>query len=158
DTSQGAPGDPLELTASAGGAAFVFGRGEKVLAEVLATHSITSDTPAFWRREGRPYPSHAGRYTGEPAYFKHLIGWVGALMGTGTVGPPGIGAVVFHMPNDKFPEGAAKALGFDKKQLEAGFLVREMGNAYSGSSPIDLAATLDCVEPGALVLLVSYGS
>jgi 3-hydroxy-3-methylglutaryl CoA synthase len=51
DTSQGAPNDALEFSASAGGAAFIFGR-EGTIADVVETHSYTSDTPDFWRREG----------------------------------------------------------------------------------------------------------
>ena len=53
DTSQGAPGDALEYTASAGGAAFIMGE-DKVIAEILHTYSYTSDTGDFWRREGLP--------------------------------------------------------------------------------------------------------
>jgi hydroxymethylglutaryl-CoA synthase len=158
DTSQGAPGDPLEYTASAGGAAFVFGRGAGVLAEVLCTHSITSDTPDFWRREGRTYPSHAGRYTGEPAYFKHVLGCARATLEKAGLAPADFAAVVFHMPNDKFPDVVKKTLGFTDRQIEAGFLVREMGNTYSGSSPLGLAAVLDVAAPGDRILLVSYGS
>ena len=62
------------------------------------------------------------------------------------------------MPNDKFPLAAASELGFTEAQLEAGFLVREMGNTYSGSSPMGLAAVLDRAKPGERILLVSYGS
>ena len=72
DTSQGAPGDALEYTASAGGSAFIFGK-EDVVAEVVDTYSFTSDTPDFWRREGAYYPRHGGRFTGEPEYFKHVL-------------------------------------------------------------------------------------
>lgn len=158
DTSQGAPSDPLEYTASAGGAAFLFGRGEAVLAEVLHTHSITTDTPDFWRREGRPYPSHASRYTGEPAYFEHVLGCGRAILETAGLAARELAHVVLHMPNEKFPIVAADKLGFSRAQLEAGFLVPEMGNTYSGSSPMGLAAVLDRARPGELVLLVSYGS
>jgi len=56
DTSQGAPGDALEYTASAGGAAFIMGT-ENVTAEILETYSYTSDTADFWRKEGEFYPS-----------------------------------------------------------------------------------------------------
>ena len=52
DTSQGAPGDALEYTASAGGSAFIMG-AENVVAEIEHTYSFTSDTGDFWRREGR---------------------------------------------------------------------------------------------------------
>src|SRR5512137_1987593 len=42
DTSQGAPGDALEYSASAGGAAYLFGK-DALLAEVLETTSYTTD-------------------------------------------------------------------------------------------------------------------
>jgi hydroxymethylglutaryl-CoA synthase len=158
DTSQGAPGDPLEYTASAGGAAFVFGSGAGVLAEVLATHSLTSDTPDFWRREGRKYPDHAGRYTGEPAYFEHILGCARALLAKSGLAAHDIAHLVLHMPNDKFPLSAAERLGFTGEQLAAGFLVREMGNSYSGSSPTGLAAALDAAHAGERIMMVSYGS
>jgi hydroxymethylglutaryl-CoA synthase len=50
DTSQGAPNDALEFSASAGGAAFIMGRDD-VLVDIVDTYSYTSDTPDFWRRE-----------------------------------------------------------------------------------------------------------
>jgi len=158
DTSQGAPGDALEYTASAGGAAFIFGSGDGVLAEVQHTHSLTSDTPDFWRREGRKYPDHAGRYTGEPAYFEHLVACARALLDKASLQPSDIAHLVLHMPNDKFPLAAAARLGFSREQLAAGFLVREMGNSYSGSSPTGLAAALDVAKDGDRIMLVSYGS
>src|SRR3972149_882578 len=59
DTSQGAPNDALEYSASAGGAAYLFGK-QHVLAEVVETYSYTTDTPDFWRREGEVYPPPTG--------------------------------------------------------------------------------------------------
>src|SRR5512137_2244261 len=72
DTSQGAPGDALEYSAAAGAAAYIFGR-EKILAVCEETYAYMTDTPDFWRREYQFYPRHAGRFTGEPAYFKHIL-------------------------------------------------------------------------------------
>ena len=71
DTAQAAPGDALEFSASAGGAAFLIG-SEKVIASINKTYSFTTDTPDFWRRAERKYPKHGGRFTGDPAYFKHV--------------------------------------------------------------------------------------
>ncbi len=157
DTSQGAPGDALEYSASAGGAAYVMG-AERVIAEILHTYSYTSDTPDFWRREGQFYPQHAGRYTGDPAYFKHVIGCAKGLLEISGSKPSDYAYAVFHMPNGKFPQMAAKQLGFTKQQMETGWIVPWMGNTYSGSSPTGLAAILDVAKPGDLIFMVSYGS
>lgn len=157
DTSQGAPGDALEYSASAGGAAFIMGR-EKVAAEIIATVSYTSDTPDFWRKEGEFYPRHAGRFTGEPAYFKHVINASNNLLEKSGLSPQDFKYAVFHMPNGKFPQQAAKKLGFTKEQMETGWIVPWMGNTYSGSSPTGLAAILDVASPGDKIFMVSFGS
>jgi len=157
DTSQGAPGDALEYSASAGGSAFIFGN-DKVLAEVVETHSYTTDTPDFWRREGAFYPRHGGRFTGEPAYFKHVIGAGKAILEKAKLTAKEIQYAVFHMPNGKFPMTAGKSLGFAREQIEPGWVVPYMGNTYSGSSPTGLCAILDIARPGELVLIVSFGS
>jgi hydroxymethylglutaryl-CoA synthase len=157
DTSQGAPGDALEYSASAGGAAFIMGK-EKVAAEILFTHSYTSDTPDFWRREGEFYPRHAGRFTGDPAYFKHIMGAANALLEKSKMSPKDFKYAVFHMPNGKFPQEVGKRLGFTKEQLEVGWIVPWMGNTYSGSSPTGLAAILDVAKAGDSIFMVSFGS
>ncbi len=157
DTSQGAPNDALEYSASAGGAAFIFGR-DNLLAEVLETYSYTSDTPDFWRREGEFYPRHGGRFTGEPAYFKHIIGATRGILEKANLAPADFRYVIFHMPNGKFPLQVGKSLGFRPEQLETGWVVNTMGNTYSGSSPTGLAAVLDVADPGDLILITSFGS
>ncbi len=157
DTSQGAPGDALEYSASAGGSAFILGK-EKVVAELLFTNSYTSDTPDFWRREGEFYPRHAGRFTGEPAYFRHIINAGKSLLEKSHLTPGDFQYAVFHMPNGKFPQQAAKQLGFTKEQMETGWIVPWMGNTYSGSSPTGLSAVLDEAKPGDKIFMVSFGS
>jgi hydroxymethylglutaryl-CoA synthase len=157
DTSQGAPGDALEYSASAGGAAFIMGN-ERVVAEILHTHSYTSDTPDFWRREGEDYPRHGGRFTGDPAYFKHIVEAGKALLEKSKMVPKNFRYAVFHMPNGKFPLEVGKRLGFTKEQIETGWLVPWMGNTYSGSSPTALTAVLDVAQPGDLIFMVSFGS
>ncbi len=157
DTSQGAPNDALEFSASAGGAAFIFGSRD-LLVEVLDTYSYTSDTPDFWRREGEFYPRHGGRFTGEPAYFKHVLAASRAILDRTGYKPSDFRYAVFHMPNGKFPLSAGKQLGFTREQLEVGWVVPLMGNTYSGSSPTGLAAILDVADPGDLILITSFGS
>ena len=157
DTSQGAPNDALEFSASAGGAAYIFGKDE-LMAEVLETYSYTTDTPDFWRREGEFYPQHGGRFTGEPAYFKHVLSATRGILDKTGLKPEDFKYAVFHMPNGKFPLTAAKKLGFSKEQTETGWVVNTMGNTYSGSSPTGLAAVLDVAEADDMILITSFGS
>ena len=157
DTSQGAPGDALEYSAAAGAAAFLFGR-ENTVVDVNETYSYMTDTPDFWRREYQHYPRHAGRFTGEPAYFKHILGAAHGILSKTGMTPLDFAYAVFHQPNGKFPLNAAKQLGFKKEQVETGRLVPKLGNTYSGSSPLGLTAILDVAKPGDRILMVSYGS
>jgi len=157
DTSQGAPGDALEYTAAAGGAAYVMG-SKNLLAEIEETVSYTTDTPDFWRREGEKYPQHGGRFTGKPAYFRHITNCTEKMLESTGNRPEDYDYAVFHQPNGKFPVKAAKKLGFSKEQLDPGLLVTNIGNTYSGAVPLGLAATLDQAEPGDNILVTSYGS
>jgi len=156
DTSQARPGDALEYAAAAGGAAFVVGKNP--IAEIEATYSFTSDTPDFWRRDLQPYPSHGGRFTGEPAYFRHVISAAKGLMEKCGYSINDFDYAVFHMPNAKFPVRAAKMLGFSIEKINQGLVVKAIGNTYSGSSLLGLCATLDIADPDERILLVSFGS
>ena len=157
DTSQGAPGDALEYSAAAGAAAFLFGR-DQVVARGVETYSYMTDTPDFWRREYQYYPQHGGRFTGDPAYFKHIMGAANGIMDKAGMKPSDFAHVIFHQPNGKFPFRVGKMLGFEKEQIETGWLVNRLGNTYSGSSPLGLTACLDVARPKDMILIVSYGS
>ena len=157
DVSQGAPGDMLEYTAAAGGAAYIIGSRD-LAAEIEGIYSFTTDTPDFWRREGMPYPEHSGRFTGEPAYFKHVTSAATGLMERLGTNPSDYDYAVFHQPNGKFPVRVARKLGFTKEQIEPGLVVPMIGNTYSGSCLIGLAATLDVAKPDDRIFVTSFGS
>lgn len=158
DTAQGRPGDSLEYTAGAGGAAYLVGPAEEALAVFEGSYSFVTDTPDFWRRPHEKYPEHGQRFTGEPAYFKHVTTAGEQLMEmTGTT-PKDYRYAVFHQPNVKFPQRAGKLLGFSDEQIKTGLLVGVIGNTYAGSALIGLTAVLDEAKPGDKILLVSFGS
>jgi len=158
DTAQGKPGDALEYTAAAGGAAFIIGPADESLAEIEGVLSYVTDTPDFWRRENQKYPEHGGRFTGQPAYFKHIINSVTGLLTELETTPEDYDFVVFHQPNTKFPKRVAKDLGFSASQFETGLLSPRIGNTYAGSSLIGLTAVLDQAKPGNRILMASFGS
>jgi len=158
DTAQGKPGDALEYTAAAGGAAFVIGPADQAAAEILATYSFVTDTPDFWRRAYQHYPEHGQRFTGEPAYFRHVTTAASTLMRESGTKPEDYAYAVFHQPNAKFPRRAARQLGFTDEQIKTGLLSPVIGNTYAGASPVGLTAVLDEALEGDRILMVSYGS
>jgi hydroxymethylglutaryl-CoA synthase len=161
DNSQAAPrdcpGGELDYFVGFGGCAFIFGKHD-VIAEVEGWHSCTSDTPDFWRRDGEQYPMHGGRYTGDPAYFKHIRKAAKKLMERLNLQAKDINYFIAHQPNPHFPVRIAKELGFKEEQYMPSLQVAKFGNTYSGSSPIGLAAVLDIAKPHERILMVSYGS
>jgi hydroxymethylglutaryl-CoA synthase len=158
DTAQGRPGDALEYTAAAGGAAYLIGPAAESLAIFEASYSYVTDTPDFWRRPTTHYPSHGQRFTGEPAYFHHVVAAAQELMSQLGYQAKDFNHVVLHQPNKKFPERAAAMLGFEKERWRTGLLAPIVGNTYAGASLLGLAAILDIAKPGDKILCVSFGS
>lgn len=157
DNSQASPGDPLDYTVGAGAAAFIFGRRD-VIATLDHYLSYTSDTPDFYRREGEKYPRHGGRFTGTPAYYKHVLTAMRAMLKKSGLAAEDINYVILHSPNASFPQRAARQAGFTKEQIAPALTVAKIGNLYSGSCPAALGAVLDISEPGDKILMTAYGS
>lgn len=159
DKSQAKPNDALEFTASSAASAYILGnKKSEWLACLEGTLSYSSDTPDFWRRNGEHFPEHAGRFTGEPAYFRHVLSSSQNFLKATKTKPINYNWAVFHSPNKKFPEKAAKILGFTPEQLKYSLLVEEIGNPYSASSLVSLANVLDNSKTNEKIFLTSYGS
>ena len=158
DTAQGKPSDALEYTTGAGGAAYILGPAEESLAIINAAYSYVTDTPDFWRREYQKYPEHGMRFTGEPAYFKHITEAARRLMEASGTTVTDYKWAIFHQPNTKFPQRVARQLGFSMEQITPGLLVNVIGNTYAGAAVLGLTATLDIAQPGDRILMVSFGS
>ncbi len=157
DVAQARPGDILEYTAASAAAAYIIGKKD-CIAEIVDFTSFTSNTPDFWRRDGQMFPSHAGRFTGDPSYFHHVVSASKTLLAKVKKKPSDFTHAVFHMPNGKFPKVVAKKLGFSLEQIAAGFVVDKIGNPYSGSALTGLGAVLDIAKPNDRIFLCSYGS
>jgi hydroxymethylglutaryl-CoA synthase len=163
DTAQAKPGDVLEYTAGAGGGAIILGKesnngDSKLLAKLIATTSVATDTPDFWRRPSQPYPEHAGRFTAGPGYFNHISMAAEMIMKETGLRPSDFEYCVFHSPNAKFPMRIAKKLGFSEDQLKPSLVVQKIGNTYAAATILGLISTLDIAKKNKKILVVSYGS
>lgn len=159
DTSQSRPGDALEYTASAGAGAILVGRQkDEFVAKIDSTYSFTTDTPDFWRRQHAEFPTHGGRFTGTPAYFRHVMGATQGLFEKTGIKANEVDYFVFHQPNGKFPLEAAKKMGIDPEKVKPGLMTPYIGNTYSGASMIGLCAVLDIAKPGQKIVVSSFGS
>jgi hydroxymethylglutaryl-CoA synthase len=154
---RGCPGGELDAFVGYGGAAFIYGK-QDVIAEVEGWYSCTSDTPDFWRRDGEPYPMHGGRFTGDPAYHKHVRKAAAKLMERFNLKASDINYFVPHQPNPTFPARVARDLGFKDEQFMPAIQMTKFGNTYSGASLVGLAAILDIAKPDDRILMTSYGS
>jgi len=154
---KGCPGGELDTYVGYGAGAFIFGKSD-VVAQVEGWYSCTSDTPDFWRRDGEPFPMHGGRFTGDPAYFKHVRKAACKLMERFNLKASDIGYFVPHQPNPQFPARIAKELGFKEEQYSPALMINKFGNTYSGCVPLGLASVLDVARPEELILVGSYGS
>ncbi|HLF88985.1 MAG TPA: hydroxymethylglutaryl-CoA synthase, partial [Anaerolineales bacterium] len=125
---------------------------------IEGTYSFVTDTPDFWRRADQKYPEHGQRFTGEPAYFKHITEAASAMLEMTNTTPADYQYAVFHQPNTKFPTRVGKSLGFTDEQMKTGLLVPVIGNTYSGAAIIGLTAILDEAQPGDRIFLTSFGS
>ena len=158
DTAQGRPGDVLEYTAGAGGAAVIIGPAEESAAVIEGIFSFVTDTPDFWRRQHEKYPEHGQRFTGEPAYFYHVENSIRHFLEESGTKPSDYRFAVFHQPNQKFPQKVAKDMGFTPEQIETGLLSPVIGNTYSGAVLLGISAILDVAEPGDRIFAASFSN
>jgi len=154
---RGCPGGELDTFVGYGAAAFIFGKTD-VIAQVEGWFSCSSDTPDFWRRDGEQFPMHGGRFTGDPAYFKHVRKAACKLMDQMNLKATDISYIVPHQPNPQFPVRIAKELGFSEEKYRPALMINKFGNTYSACVPVGLASVLDIAKPEELILVASYGS
>ena len=98
------------------------------------TYSFMTDTPDFWRREYQYYPRHGGRFTGEPAYFKHVARAARAgIMEKAGLKPADFALRRLPPAQRQVPDAGRQDAGLHRRsRSRPGWLVARLGNTYSG--------------------------
>lgn len=158
DVAQAEAGDVLELSAASGASAWLISNNKKKsIFKINSFFSNIEDIPDFWRHNQSNHPQHAGRYTGEPAYFDQLQKVFNKYLNLSGNKIENIKKVVIHSPNTKFPLKFASYNQISQNQLGTPLSVN-YGNPYSANVMIQAILRSKHMRTGDILLILSYGS
>lgn len=149
DLRTGRPGSADEAGGGDGAAAFLFGEGEDVVAEIVAEASVTAEFLDRWRVPGATASSVWEERFGLGVYLPLIEDVAGRALAAAGVEAPD--HVIVASSHGRAAKSAAKVLGdaaADRVEPVAG----NLGAAHAGVALVDV---LERAEPGATVLVVS---
>lgn len=153
DCRLGAPEGRLEQSGGDGAAAFVMGAGDGVIAEIVASASLTREYLDTWRMPDERFGhSWEERFALTQAYVPLLGQAIQAVLQKAGVAPAALARVIVDTPN---PRAAAETLGamkLDPAKItdSLALTVGQTGAAHAG---LMLTAALPALKPGDLVLV-----
>lgn len=156
DCRLGFPQTPQEQIFGDAGAALMVGRSN-VIAEFEDCFSVTDDIADVWRKDDDEFVhSWEERWVTAYGYDANIKAAVTGLLKKMGRKPADFQKVVLFPPDARAHESTAKALGFEKEQLQD-TLLGKVGNSGSAHSLLMMAAALEQAKPGDKVLFASYG-
>lgn len=156
DTRRGGADGGNESALGDGGAAFVFGN-ENVIAEVLATYTVSLDFIDVWRSTGDAIIRNWDvRYAISEGYESCVNKAVEGILKATNLGVADFSKIVLYAHEERHIYAVAKKLGFKPNQIQNPMYNR-IGNTGCAAAPLMLALALECAEPGDKILYISYG-
>lgn len=151
------PKSANEYTFGAAGSALSIG-GEKVIANLIASHSTVDEMTDVWRRpEDRFVSGWEERFSITQGYQRVVRQTVSELFERNAIGPSEISKAIFYAPDAGTLAGTAKSLGLKPEQIPD-HMLSTVGNTGTAMPLLVLSSVLEQASAGDKLLVVGYGS
>lgn len=154
DCRQAAPEGRAEQSYGDGAVAFVTG-DQNVIAEVVASTSITREFLDTWREPGEDFAhTWEERFALTQVYAPMLINVIRTVLAKAKVEPADLAKVVLDAANPRAIDDAIRGLKLDPARIADSFAatIGQTGAAHAG---LMLAGVLPSAKPGDLILVAS---
>jgi hydroxymethylglutaryl-CoA synthase len=157
DTRLAAPKSANERLFGDAASAIAVGR-DKVIADLIASHSIVDEMTDVWCRGDDQYVSGwEERFSITQGYQRVVRQAVNELFERSAIGPSEITKAIFYAPDAGTLAGTAKSLGLKAEQIPD-HLLSTVGNTGSAMPLLVLSSVLEDARAGEKLLVVGYGS
>jgi hydroxymethylglutaryl-CoA synthase len=156
DNPHVAPCDDLEPLSGSGAAAFICGKGEGI-ASIEGSYSCSREVYDIWQPVEAPY-MHYDMNVSRQLFRDVTVQATTAYMERHGTNVDDYSYFVLSQQDARAPLGVARALKIPTEKMAAGFLCPTIGDLYSASALIGMAAVLDTAKEGERGLISSYGS
>jgi 3-hydroxy-3-methylglutaryl CoA synthase len=157
DTRLAAPKSSNERLFGDAASAIQVGR-DRVIANLVASHSIADEMTDFWRGDEDRFVSNwEERFAITQGYQRVVRQTVGELFERSAIGPAEIAHAVFYAPDPGTLASTARSLGLKQEQVPD-HLFNTVGNTGTAMPLLVLSSVLERAKPGEKLLVVGYGS
>jgi len=150
------PGSESDLTTADAAAAIATGN-DNVIAELVASHSVSVDFVDHFRAADAEFSyGWEARWIRDEGYGKIMPATIKTLLEEANVEPSAIDHFAFGSPNHGVATTVAKILGIATDALDE-TLTRDVGDAGAAQPLLLLANSLETATPGQLILVAGFG-
>ncbi len=140
-----------------GGAAFVFGDGDDVIAEFIGSATVSIEGYDMWRlQDSKIVRFWDVRFANTQLYVPMVTEAVKNVLAQTSLKPEDFAAVVSYAHEERYIASPLLKLGFTADQIKP-TLYGEIGNTGCAAAPLMLANALDDAKPGDKILSLFYG-
>ncbi|HVM98287.1 MAG TPA: OB-fold domain-containing protein [Candidatus Acidoferrales bacterium] len=157
DCRLGEPDSMSEPSYGDAGAAIVVG-GDELLAEVVATYSLSDEFHSTWRTDEQAFLHHfPGAFDTKYGYARVMTTLITEVLSRAGISAAALSKAVLSGPNPRVLAGVGKAVGIDVKQQLHDTLWTQLGDTGAAQPLLLLAAALERSKPNDTILLAAYG-